>query len=169
MKKSAKTLKAKTVQESQITLHHLVTPPDLNFRGFLFGGAMLKLIDQAAFVCARKHSGNYCVTASFDRVDFKDVIHLGELITLHASVNYVGKTSMEIGVKVTAEDFEQNIIRHTNSCYVTMVAVDEKGSPVPVPSLKPVTTDEIRRYKEGEARYLQRKAEAKKKKDMNCK
>lgn len=163
MKKSVKKLQAKTVQESQITLHHLVTPPDLNFRGFLFGGAMLKLIDQAAFVCARKHSGNYCVTASFDRVDFKDAIHTGELLTLHASVNYVGKTSMEIGVKVTSENFEKNIIRHTNSSYVTMVAVDEKGKPVPVPSLKPETAEEKRRYAEGEARYLQRKAEAKKK------
>lgn len=163
MKKSVKKLQAKTVQESQITLHHLVTPPDLNFRGFLFGGAMLKLIDQAAFVCARKHSGNYCVTASFDRVDFKDAIHTGELLTLHASVNYVGKTSMEIGVKVTSENFEKNIIRHTNSSYVTMVAVDEKGKPVPVPSLKPETAEEKRRYHEGEARYLQRKEEAKKK------
>ncbi|MCC7197657.1 acyl-CoA thioesterase [Candidatus Peregrinibacteria bacterium] len=163
MKKSVKRRSPKTVQESQITIHHLVTPPDLNFRGFLFGGVMLKLIDQAAFVCARKHSGSYCVTASFDRVDFKDVIHMGELITLHASVNYVGKTSMEIGVKVTAEDFEHNRIRHTNSSYVTMVAVDEKGRPVPVPSLKPETTEEIRRYKEGEARYLTRKAETKKK------
>lgn len=166
MKKSAKKLQAKTVKESQITLHHLVTPPDLNFRGFLFGGAMLKLIDQAAFVCARKHSGNYCVTASFDRVDFKDAIHTGELLTLHASVNYVGKTSMEIGVKVTSENFEKNIIRHTNSSYVTMVAVDEKGRPVPVPSLKPETPEEKRRYAEGEARYLQRKEETKKKKEQ---
>jgi len=163
MKKSVKKLQPKTVKESQITLHHLVTPPDLNFRGFLFGGAMLKLIDQAAYICARKHSKNYCVTASFDRVNFKDVIHMGELVTLHASVNFVGKTSMEIGVKVTAEDLDHGEARHTISSYVTMVAVDEKGKPVPVPALIPETAEEKRRYKEGEKRYMQRKAEAKEK------
>ena len=147
----------KTVRESQVTLNHLVTPNDLNFSGFVFGGVILKLIDHAAYVCAHKHAGGNCITASFDRVDFKEPIYVGELVTMHASVNFVGHTSMEIGVKVTAENLKTNKIRHTNTSYVTMVAVDTHGKPKEVPGITPETKDEKRRYKEGEKRYKERK------------
>jgi len=157
MKKAQKSLRAKTVKESQITLHHLVTPNDLNFRGHLFGGVMLKLIDLAAFVCARKHSGSYCVTASFDKVTFKDMIEMGELISLHASVNFVGHSSLDIGVRVTAENFDRNVIRHTHTSYVTMVAVDKNNKPIRVPALIPETPEEKRRHENGKKRYESRK------------
>lgn len=135
----------------------LMTPQDQNFLGYVFGGVILKLMDQIAYVSAARHSGKYCVTASFDRVDFKEHIHVGELLTLKSCVNYVGKTSMEVGVRVEAEDPKTGKIRHTNSGYVTMVAIDKKGNPTSVPAIQPETADEKRRYREGEIRYKMRK------------
>lgn len=135
----------------------LMTPQDQNFLGYVFGGVILKLMDQIAYVSAARHSGSYCVTASFDRVDFKEHIHVGELLTLKSCVNYVGKTSMEVGVRVEAEDPKTGKVRHTNSGYVTMVAIDEHGDPCDVPPLKPETAVEKRRFKDGEKRYKARK------------
>lgn len=152
-----KKLQPKPVKDSFATLTALMTPQDQNFLGYVFGGVILKLMDQIAYVSAARHCGNYCVTASFDRVDFREHIHVGELITLKSSVNYVGKTSMEVGIRVEAEDPQTGKVRHTNSCYVTMVAIDKKGNPTEVPPLKPETPDEKRRYKEGEQRYKLRK------------
>ena len=149
--------KTKTVKSSLTTLSVLMTPTDLNFLGFVFGGTILKLMDNIAYICAKRHSNSDCITASFERVDFRDHIYVGELVTLSASVNYVGKTSMEIGIRVCAENLTTNDVRHTNSSYVTMVAIDKKGKPQAVPALIPETLEEKRRYKEGEKRYKERK------------
>ena len=145
-------VKTKTVKDSQAVITQLMQPTSANYRGTVHGGEILKLVDTVAYVCAARHSNQYCVTASFDRVDFHHPIYIGELVTLKGSVNYVGKTSMEVGVRVEAEDIRTGKIRHTNTCYVTMVAVDEKGKPVPVPKLLPETPDEKRRHAEGETR-----------------
>jgi acyl-CoA hydrolase len=99
------------------------------------GGYILMLADQIAYVVASRHAGRPTVTASFDEVDFRSPIHVGDIVTLHARVNCVGRSSMEIGVRVEAEDLFTREVRHTNSCYITMVAVDEGGRPVPVPEL----------------------------------
>ena len=113
----------------------LMTPEMANFSGNVHGGNLLKLLDQVAYTCAARYSGQYAVTLSVDQVTFKKAIKIGEVVTFYSSVNYVGNTSMEVGVKVVAEDIHTHEKRHTNSCYFTMVAVDETGSPSPVPPL----------------------------------
>ena len=114
------------------------------------------ITDKAAYACAARHSESYCVTASVDRVDFRSPIKVGHLVTLKASVNYVGRTSMEVGIKVLAVDPLTGKEQHTNSCYVTQVAVDAKGRPKPVPRLIPETSEEKGRYREAEARRKER-------------
>lgn len=113
----------------------LMTPDMANFSGNVHGGNLLKLLDQVAYTCAARYSGNYAVTLSVDQVSFKQPIRIGELVTFYSSVNYVGNTSMEVGVKVIAEDVHTHDKRHTNSCYFTMVAVGEDGKPTRVPPL----------------------------------
>lgn len=132
---------ARPVSHSQQTMTHLTTPLDANLLGNVFGGVVLAAVDRIAYVCAARHAGRTCVTASFDQVDFRAPIGIGEVMTLRASVNYVGRTSLEIGVRVTAETVSGGEPRHTNSCYVTMVAIDESGGPTPVPKL--VLEDEV--------------------------
>ena len=131
-------------------------PNDANVAGYVQGGALLSLVDKAAYACAARHSESYCVTASVDRVDFRSPIKVGHLVTLKASVNYVGTTSMEVGIKVLGVDPLTGKEQHTNSCYVTMVAVDAKGRPKPVPQLIPETAEEKRRYRQAEARRMER-------------
>ena len=123
-------------EKSEATLNVLVTPEMANFNGNMHGGELLKILDKAAYICASKYSGNYCVTLSVDKVTFKNSIKIGELLTLLAKVNYTGRTSMEIGIKVIAEDIRNNIVRHTNTCFFTMVAVDENGKPTEVEPLE---------------------------------
>ncbi|MCF7833489.1 MAG: acyl-CoA thioesterase [Candidatus Marinimicrobia bacterium] len=130
----------------------LMTPDKVNFSGKVHGGEMLKLMDQVAYSCAARYSGHYVVTLSVDKVLFKEPINVGDLVTFYASVNYVGKTSMEIGIKVMAEDLKSNKLRHCNSSYFTMVAMNENGRPVAIPALIPVTDDQKRRYKDAEQR-----------------
>ncbi|UCC71745.1 MAG: acyl-CoA thioesterase [Gemmatimonadota bacterium] len=139
---------ARPVSHSQQTMTHLASPQDGNLRGSVFGGVILALVDKIAYVCATRHADCPTVTASFDQVDFRSPIEIGEIVTLEASVNWVGRTSMEIGVRVMAESVTGGSPRHTNSCYVTMVAVDEVGKPQPVPKL--VIEDEVqyRRYRD---------------------
>jgi acyl-CoA hydrolase len=137
---------AHPVRYSQVSVSQLMAPQDVNLMGNVFGGVVLALVDRVAYVCASRHAGRPCVTASFDSVDFRSPIRVGELVTLRASVNYVGRTSMEIGVRVEAEDLFTREIRHTNSCYVTMVALGPDGRPTPVPKLILETPDEVRRY-----------------------
>ena len=124
----------------------LMTPDKVNFSGKVHGGEILKLLDSVAYSCAARYSGHYVVTLTVDHVLFKEPINVGDLVTFYASVNYVGRTSMEIGIKVMAEDLKSNQTHHCNSCYFTMVAMDEKGKPVEVPKLSPVTEDQVRRF-----------------------
>lgn len=130
----------------QLSMTVLMTPDMANFSGNVHGGAVLKLLDQVAYACASRYAGRYVVTLSVDQVMFKQAIHVGELVTFLASVNYTGRTSMEIGIKVITENIQNKSVRHANSCFFTMVAVDEQGRAVAVPSLEPVTDDEKRRY-----------------------
>lgn len=121
-------------------------PQDASVIGNVFGGVMLAMMDKTAAISAFRHARSICVTASIDRVDFREPIHVGDLVIMKASVNFAGHTSMEVGVRVEAEDLIAGKRRHTNSCYLTFVAVDKKGRPVPVPPVLPETPDEIRRY-----------------------
>jgi uncharacterized protein (TIGR00369 family) len=130
----------------------LMTPDMANFSGKVHGGALLNLLDRVAFSCASRFSGRYAVTLSVDQVTFKEPIHVGELVTFRASVNHVGRTSMEIGIRVEAEDIRKGSRRHTNSCYFTMVAVDEDSRPAAVPELKVETATEKKRYRAAELR-----------------
>ncbi len=137
---------ANTVSASKITLSELMLPSHSNFSGKIHGGYLLQLMDQIAFACASKYSGSYCVTASVDTVDFLNPVEIGELITLKASVNYVGNTSMVVGIRVTSEHIQTGIKKHCNSSYFTMVAKDEKGENVKVPKLILSNFEEVRRF-----------------------
>ncbi len=123
----------------------LMTPDMANFAGNVHGGAILKLLDQVAYACASRYAGRYVVTLSVDQVTFCQPIHVGELVTFLASVNYTGNTSLEVGIKVITEDILRQSVRHANSCFFTMVAVDEGGKPTAVPPLTPSTPDQHRR------------------------
>ena len=124
----------------------LMTPDMANFSGNVHGGAILKKLDEVAYACASRYAGRYCVTLSVDQVMFLQPIHVGELVTFLASVNYTGTSSMEIGIKVIAEDIRSQVVRHVNSCFFTMVAVDDKRKPVTVPALEPQNDEERRRW-----------------------
>jgi acyl-CoA hydrolase len=124
----------------------LMTPDMANFAGNVHGGTVLKLLDQVAYACASRYSGKYVVTLSVDQVLFRQAIHVGELVTFLASINYTGKTSMEVGIKVITENPLTSETRHTNSCYFTMVALNEAGSPTRVPPLEPTTDIERVRF-----------------------
>ena len=144
--------KVKEASASNTYMTYVTMPNDMNNAGVVHGGVLLKLIDQAAGVCAARFSESSVVTACLDRVYFLEPINIGELVILKASINYVGNTSMEIGVRVETENVKTGKKRHTNSCYVTMVAVDDKGKPKTAPQLKCVSAKEIRGREEGEAR-----------------
>ncbi|MCO6187410.1 acyl-CoA thioesterase [Rhizobium sp. L1K21] len=146
---------------SQLEMVVLMTPDMANFSGKVHGGALLNLLDRVAFSCASRFSKQYAVTLSVDQVVFRQPIHVGELVTFRASVNYAGRTSMEIGIRVEAENIRSGERRHTNSCYFTMVAVDAAGKPIPVPSLRTDTADKKRRLRAAEVRReLRREFEA---------
>lgn len=132
----------------------LMTPDMANFSGNVHGGTLLKLLDQVAFACASRYSGEYVVTLSVDRVVFRDVIHVGELVSFAASVNYTGRTSMEIGIRVDTENIKKGTSRHTNSSYFTMVALDAEGNSTPVPRLVPTGPVEKRRYQDARRRRM---------------
>lgn len=137
---------------TSLTMTVLMTPDLANFSGNVHGGSLLRYLDQVAYACASRYAGTYVVTLSVDRVYFREAIHVGELVTFSASVNYTGRTSMEIGIRVDTEDITAQTTRHTNSSYFTMVAVDGDGRSVPVPSL-PLRTDlERRRHDDAAAR-----------------
>lgn len=136
----------RTVEYSKTTITELMIPSYANFGGKIHGGILLSLIDKVAYACASKHAGNYCVTVSVDGVEFLQPVEVGDLVSLHASVNYVGRTSLVIGIKVIAENVKEGAVKHTNTSYVTMVAKDDDNKPTVVPPLildKPV---EVRRF-----------------------
>ena len=129
-----------------VTMAQVVTPDLANFHGHLHGGNLLNFLDKVAYACASRYAGCDTVTLSVDQVFFKEPIYVGELITCYATVNYAGKTSMEIGIKVVTENLQKRIKRETNTCYFTMVAVDKNGKPMSVPPYTPQNDDEKRRY-----------------------
>jgi acyl-CoA hydrolase len=136
----------------QLTMTVLMTPDTANFAGNVHGGTILKLLDQVAYSCASRYAGRYVVTLSVDQVIFRQPVHVGELVTFLASVNYTGRTSMEVGIKVISENIRTQEVRHVNSCFFTMVAVDDARTPADVPPLQPSTPDEQRRYEAAKAR-----------------
>lgn len=156
-------LPAKSPRDSATELAELIMPQHANILGKSFGGVILALIDKAAGAASIRHAGRTCVTAQVDRVTFHGPIEIGELVRILACVNYVGRTSMEVGVKVLAMNVATGEQRRTNTCYVTMVAIDKDGNPTPVPPLKVETPDEIRRHRQAQermqARCQQRKRE----------
>ncbi|MGH7529558.1 MAG: acyl-CoA thioesterase [Gemmatimonadales bacterium] len=143
-------------RDSEAELTELMMPHHANIMGNVFGGHILALVDRVAAIAAIRHARKPCVTVSVDKVDFREPIHVGELVTALARVNYAGRTSMEVGVKVIAENVLTGERRHTNSCYVTYVALDEQGEPTPVSQIVPETADEKRRYERAAKRRATR-------------
>ncbi|AAQ58831.1 Acyl-CoA hydrolase [Chromobacterium violaceum] len=138
-------------RQRELVMSVLMTPDMANFSGNVHGGVLLKLLDQVAYACASRYAGCYVVTLSVDQVLFKQPIHVGELVTFLASVNHVGRTSMEVGIKVVAENIQQRSQRHTNSCYFTMVAYQD-GKPMTVPTLVLETEEQRQRFRAAEMR-----------------
>jgi uncharacterized protein (TIGR00369 family) len=136
------------VKYSQTTVSELMIPAYANFGGKIHGGILLSLMDKVAYACASKHAGNYCVTVSVENVEFLEPVEVGEMVTMFASVNYVGKTSMIVGIKVVAENFKMGTVKHTNTSYFTMVAKNKQGHPTEVPGLILETKEEIKRFLE---------------------
>jgi acyl-CoA hydrolase len=144
-------------QHKSLAMTVLMTPDMANFTGYVHGGAILRLLDQVAYACASRYCNLYVITVSVDQVVFRDSIHVGELVTFLASVNYTGKSSMEIGVRVVSEDIRSKSQRHVMTCYFTMVAVDDDRKPTKVPELSVSTPTEKRRWKAAQLRRLLRK------------
>jgi uncharacterized protein (TIGR00369 family) len=136
------------VRYSQTELVELMIPAYANFGGKIHGGILLSLMDKVAYACASKHAGAYCVTVTVDNVEFLSPVEVGDLVRLAASVNYVGRTSLVVGIRVTAENVKTGEQRHTNTSYFTMVAKDDEGKPTLVPKLLLETEEEIRRFLE---------------------
>jgi len=144
--------KYKTVDFSRTTITELMIPSHANFGGKVHGGMILSLMDKAAYACAAKHAGGYCVTVSMNAVDFLAPVEVGNLVHLHASVNHVGTSSIVVGIKVVSENINTGVCTHTNTSYLTMVAVDENKKPRKVPGLILSTKEEIRRFCEAKKR-----------------
>jgi acyl-CoA hydrolase len=154
-------LRPMNLPKHQLTMTVLMTPDLANFAGNVHGGTILRLLDQVAYACASRYARRYVVTLSVDQVTFRQPVHVGELVTFQASVNYTGTTSMEVGIKVMTENIQAHRMRHANSCFFTMVAVDEQGKSTAVPPFKPSTPDEIRRFEGAKLRReLRRELEA---------
>lgn len=136
------------VAYSKTTVSELMIPAYANFGGKIHGGILLSLMDKVAYACASKHAGNYCVTVSVENVDFLEPVEVGEMVTMFASVNYVGTSSMIVGIKVIAENFKIGSVKHTNTSYFTMVAKNDEGKPTQVPGLILETKEEVKRFLE---------------------
>lgn len=145
---------------SHTTITELMIPSYANFGGKVHGGILLELMDKVAYACASKHAGGYCVTVAVEGVEFRAPVEVGDLVSLHAAVNYVGTSSLFVGIRVEAEDVRTREVRHTNTCYFWMVAKDDDGNPRAVPPLLLETRDDVRRFleaiqrKELNKRYL---------------
>lgn len=145
-------MEAKKIEQSKVIISHLMQPEHANPGGIVHGGFVMKEIDNAAGAVAIKHARNLAVTASIDRIDFHNMVFVGNLVSIKASVNKAWKSSMEIGVRVEAEDLLKGEVKHVASAYLTFVAVDDKGKPVEVPRINPVSQEETRRATEAEYR-----------------
>ena len=139
-----------------IVMAEVMTPDKANFSGHVHGGHLMQLLDKVAYACAARYAGRYVVTLSVDGVIFKQPIFVGELVIFYASVNYVGTSSMEIGIRVLAENLMTREQRHTNTCYFTMVSVDENGKPTPLPPLSLRNQMEKYRFEEAKIRKQMR-------------
>ena len=144
----------------ELTMTLLMTPDKVNFVGNVHGGQMLKMLDEVAYACACRYAGNFTVTLSADNVLFKQPIRVGELVTFLARVNFTGRTSMEVGIKVVTEHPTTRLCRHAMTCYFTMVAVDDEGRPTPVPPLTVTTPEGRQRWEAARRRREQRQGEA---------
>ncbi|MEB0140075.1 MULTISPECIES: acyl-CoA thioesterase [unclassified Undibacterium] len=140
----------------ELSMTVLMTPDMANFSGNVHGGTILKYLDSVAYACASRYSGSYVVTLSVDQVMFLQPIHVGELVTFLASINYTGSSSMEVGIKVVTENIQARQVRHANSCYFTMVAVDANRKPTAVPPLEVITPQQKRRHEQAGQRKLSR-------------
>src|ERR1700749_1419597 len=153
-------MEPRAVSESRAVLVQWMGPSDANAAGFVHGGTVMKLCDEAAAAAAQRHGRSRVVTAAVDRMTFLAPVHVGDLLTLQASVNAVWRSSMEVGVRVQSENPRSGEIKHTNSAYITMVAVDEQGRPIAdVPPLRAETAEEERREREAQVRRANRLAE----------
>lgn len=139
-------LPAKPVTYSQTTITELMIPSYANFGGKIHGGILLSLMDKVAYACASKHAGTYCVTVSVDKVEFLQPVDVGELVAMHASVNYVGRTSLVVGIRVEAQNVKTGKIKHTNSSYFTMVAKGDDDRPTLVPELLLQNAEQVKRF-----------------------
>lgn len=144
-------------QEKSLYMTVLMTPDMANFSGKVHGGHLLKLLDQVAYACAARYAKSYVITAALDHVTFKQPVEVGELVTFMANINYVGKSSMEVGVKVIAENLRSKEKRHACSCFFTMISVGEDGRPIPAPMLGIETEIERRLFDAGKMRKEMRK------------
>ena len=142
----------KCVSDSAVQMTEIVMPQDTNTLGTIFGGKVMQWMDIAAAICGFRHCRTAVVTASVDSLSFLYAIKTGHIVSIKASVNFTAKTSMEIGVRVEAEDPLSGDKKHASSAYFTFVAVDGKGTPILVPQIQPETSDEQRRFKEGQSR-----------------
>jgi acyl-CoA hydrolase len=149
-------VEARTVADSRSVLVHWMGPTDANSAGFVHGGVVMKLVDEVAGLAAVRHARHRVVTAGADRMTFMQPIHVGEVVTLSASVNAAWNTSMEVGIRVEAENPRTGVLRHTNTAYLTMVAVADDGRPIGVPALVAETPDEARRESEAQLRRSNR-------------
>jgi acyl-CoA hydrolase len=147
---------ARSVKESALETAHLMMPQDANIQGNVYGGTIMKLMDEIAGSVAALHARKNVVTASVDQMNFYEPVYIGNLLLLKASVNFVGKTSMEIGVRIEARDLKTGKSLHTGSSYLTFVALDDYGKPCEIAQVIPQTSDEKRRYAEGKARRQRR-------------
>lgn len=145
-----------SIQQPCTEMTVLVTPELANFSGRMHGGELLKILDKVAYTCGSRFCGEYVVTISVDKVTFKEPIIIGELLTFLASVNYTGKTSLEVGIKVIAEDIKNRTVRHSNTSYFTMIAMDEKGNKVTVPQLELKNEEQKIRYQKAKERRKKR-------------
>jgi uncharacterized protein (TIGR00369 family) len=137
---------ARPVRHSQTTITELMVPSYANFGGKIHGGILLSLMDKVAYACSTKHAGTYCVTVSVDNVEFLEPVEVGELVSMHASVNYVGRSSLVVGIRVEALNVKTNHIKHTNSSFFTMVAKDDNEKPTVVPKLILETREDVKRF-----------------------
>lgn len=160
-------MKEKSVAESSVTMAQVMNPQDANPAGNVHGGVIMKLIDTACGVVAKRHARSNVVTASIDRLDFHKPVYIGDLLTLKASLNYTGRTSMEIGVRVEAETFDTGNVRHAVSAYLTFVALNEEGRPQEIPQLTLATEEDKRRNREAANRRDMRIQERKREKESN--
>lgn len=157
-------MEGKRVKDSQVTLHKAMMPEHANYMGNVHGGEIMKMVDEAAGLCAIRHARRQVVTVAIDSMTFHSPVHIGDVVSFNASLNWVGHTSMEVGVRVLAENPLTGEYTHTNTAFLVFVALDENGRPTQVPPLILETDEDHRRWAEAERRQ-QRRLERKEKKD----